>query len=90
MADPVPVDELAEAMFRMISDAQGLRKLKPNDVSKAMIERFGPERCTKDACKEAIRQLVDSGRCIYTYFGGSYIELPRPAVKEDDSCRRLN
>jgi hypothetical protein len=77
MAEPVTVDELAEAMFRMISDAQGVRKLKPNDVSKAMIERFGPERCNKDACKEAIRLLVDSGRCIYTYFGGSYIELPR-------------
>ena len=77
MAEPVTVDELVEAMFRMISDAQGARKLKPNDVSKAMIERFGPERCGKDACKAAIRQLVDSGRCIYTYFGGSYIELPR-------------
>jgi hypothetical protein len=77
MAEPVTVDELAEAMFRMISDAQGIRKLKPNDVSKAMIDRFGAERCDKDACKAAIRQLVDSGRCIYTYFGGSYIELPR-------------
>jgi hypothetical protein len=77
MADPIAVEELAEAMFRMITDAQGVRKLKPNDVSKAMIERFGPERCSKEACKEAIRQLVDSGRCIYTYFGGSYIELPR-------------
>jgi hypothetical protein len=77
MADPIAVEELAEAMFRMIADAQGVRKLKPNDVSKAMIERFGPERCSKEACKEAIRQLVDSGRCIYTYFGGSYIELPR-------------
>jgi hypothetical protein len=77
MAVPVTVEELVEAMFRMISDAQGVRKLKPNDVSKAMIERFGPERCSKDACKAAIRELVDSGRCIYTYFGGSYIELPR-------------
>jgi hypothetical protein len=77
MAEPVTVDELAEAMFRVISDAQGARKLKPNDVSKAMIERFGAERCDKEACKAAIRQLVDSGRCIYTYFGGSYIELPR-------------
>lgn len=77
MADPVGVDELAEAMFQMISEAQGLRKLKPNDVSKAMIERFGADRCGKDRCKEAIRQLVDSGRCIYTYFGGSYIELFR-------------
>ena len=77
MADPIAVEELAEAMFRMIADAQGVRKLKPNDVSKAMIERFGAGRCSKDACKEAIRELVDSGRCIYTYFGGSYIELPR-------------
>ena len=77
MSDSVSVEELAEAMFRMISEAQGLRKLKPNDVSKAMIERFGPERCSKETCKAAIRQLVDSGRCIYTYFGGSYIELPR-------------
>ena len=77
MADPMPIDELAEAMLRMVSDAQGVRKLKPNDVSKAMIEQFGPDRCSREACKEAIRQLVDSGRCIYTYFGGSYIELPR-------------
>ncbi len=77
MGDAVSVEELSETMFRMISEAQGLRKLKPNDVSKAMIERFGPERCSKETCKEAIRQLVDSGRCIYTYFGGSYIELPR-------------
>jgi hypothetical protein len=77
MGGAVSVDEVAEAMFRLISEAQGLRKLKPNDVSKAMIERFGPDRCSKETCKEAIRQLVDSGRCIYTYFGGSYIELPR-------------
>ena len=77
MADPVSSDALAEAMFRMVSDAQGVRKLKPNDVSKAMIEQFGPDRCSREACKEAIRQLIDSGRCIYTYFGGSYIELPR-------------
>jgi hypothetical protein len=77
MGDAVSVDELAEAMFRMVSDAQGVRKLKPNDVSKGMIERFGPERCSKETCKQAIRELVDSGRCIYTYFGGSYIELPR-------------
>ena len=82
MADPVTVEELTEAMFRMIAEAQGLRKLKPNDVSKAMIERFGADRCSKDACKEAIRELVDSGRCIYTYFGGSYIELPQAEQRE--------
>jgi hypothetical protein len=80
--DPVTHDELTEAMFRMISEAQGARKLKPNDVSKAMVERFGADRCGRDACKVAIRELVDSGRCIYTYFGGSYIELPQAELKE--------
>ena len=49
-----------------------------------MIERFGADRCSKETCKEAIRQLVDSGRCIYTYFGGSYIELPRPEGETDE------
>ena len=81
MAQQLTVDELAEAMFRMISAASGVRKLKPTDVSKAMVEHFGADRCSKGLCKEAIRQLVDSGRCIYTYFGGSYIELPRPEME---------
>jgi hypothetical protein len=77
MPDPVSVEDVSAAMFQMIGEAQGLRKLKPNDLSKAMIERFGTDRCSKETCKDAIRELIDSGRCIYTYFGGSYIELPR-------------
>ena len=81
MSEPLSVNEVAEAMFRMISDAAGVRKLKPTDVSKAMIQHFGADRCSKELCKEAIRELVDSGRCIYTYFGGSYIELPQAEQK---------
>jgi hypothetical protein len=38
-----------------------------------MKDKFGADRKT---CKEAIRLLMDSGRCVYTYFGGSYVELP--------------
>jgi hypothetical protein len=30
----------------------------------------------KKTCKGAIKVLIDSGRCVYTYFGGSYIEIP--------------
>jgi hypothetical protein len=72
MAD-VTTEQLADAMYEMIKDAQGQKKYKATDLQKAMIERFGVEK--KD-CKLAIRSLVDSGRCIYTYFGGSYIEIP--------------
>jgi uncharacterized protein with gpF-like domain len=63
------VDEIADAMFKMVKEAQGIKKLK------AMIQMFGDE-VDKKACKAAIKQLIDSGKCVYTYFGGSYIELP--------------
>lgn len=76
MTEPVSVEELAEAMYRMVREATGVKKLKPTDLTKMMIEHFGGERCSKEACKQALRLLMDSGRCVYTYFGGSYVELP--------------
>jgi hypothetical protein len=46
------------------------------DLTKAMIEKYGSDACDKALCKLAIRELIDSGRCIYSYVGGSYITLP--------------
>jgi hypothetical protein len=77
MTQPVNVEELAEAMYRLVKETVGVKKLRPLDLTKKMIEHFSPERCTKDACKEALRLLMDSGRCVYTFYGGtSYVELP--------------
>ncbi len=77
MADgPVPVEEIAEAMFAMVKEYAGKKNLKAGDLTKAMVAKYGDGRCTKDDCKKAIRQLMDSGRCVYGYFGGSYIQLP--------------
>jgi len=70
------VEEIADAMYKMVEEATGLKKLKPMDLTKAMLQLFGDE-VDKKMCKAAIRQLVDSGRCVYTYFGGSFLELPR-------------
>ena len=71
-----PVEEIADAMFAMVKDAQGLKKLKPMDLVKAMIQLYGAEGVDKKMCKDAIKIIINSGRCVYTYFGGSYIELP--------------
>jgi hypothetical protein len=76
MAEPVSIEELAEAMYRMVAESVGGPKVRPPDLTKSMIERFGPERCNKESCKQALRQLMDSGRCVYTFYGGSYVELP--------------
>jgi hypothetical protein len=77
MSETMSVEAVAEAMFEMVQANHGKRNLKPMDITKAMIEKFGPERCDKDLCKKAIRSLIDPGRCIYSYFGGSYITLPQ-------------
>jgi len=69
------VEEVADAMYNMVKDAQGQKKLKPMDLTKAMVAMFG-DQVDKQTCKGAIKQLIDSGKCVYTYFGGSFIEIP--------------
>ena len=76
MSEEVSVDEVAEAMFQMVKQYHGKKNLKPMDLTKAMIQKFGDDRCDKKTCKQAIRQLIDSGQCIYSYVGGSYVTLP--------------
>lgn len=71
----VTSDQVADAMFEMVKEYQGRKKFKASDLTKAMIQQFGDE-CDKKMCKAAIRSLMDSGRLVYTYFGGSYIEMP--------------
>lgn len=69
-------EQVADAMYEMVKEYQGKKKFKASDLSKAMMEKFGEAECDKKLCKNAIRILMDSGRCVYTYFGGSFIELP--------------
>jgi hypothetical protein len=77
------VEEVADAMYRMVKDAFGVKKLKPMDLTKAMIGLYGDE-VDKKLCKEAIKELINSGRCVYTYFGGSYIEIPHKEGAAND------
>jgi ATP-dependent protease HslVU (ClpYQ) peptidase subunit len=72
----VTAEQVADAMYDLVAEYQGKKKFKAGDLTKAMIEKFGEDQCDKKLCKLAIRQLMDSGRCVYTYFGGSYIEVP--------------
>ncbi len=75
MSDMVSVEEVADAMYKMVKDAMGQKKLKPTDLTKAMIHVYG-DRVDKKLCKGAIKELMNSGRCVYTYFGGSFVEIP--------------
>jgi len=80
----VRIETLADDMLALVRECTGKRKLKAGDLTKAMIAKHGEQACDKEACKKAIRILIDSGQCVYTYLGGSYIELPH--VDGDPAC----
>ena len=83
MAEQVPVEEVANAMYKMVKDSMGQKKWKATDLTKAVVELFGEEKCDKKLAKLAIRELMDSGRCVCTYFGGSFIEIPHKEGAEN-------
>jgi hypothetical protein len=72
----IPIETLAEEMYQMLAECAGKKNLKAGDLTKAMIAKHGEQACSKDDCKKAIRMLIDSGRCIYSYLGGSFIQIP--------------
>ncbi len=76
MNEVVSLETMAEEMYEMVAECHGKKSLKAGDLIKAMQAKHGAESCSKEDCKKAIRILIDSGRCTYTYVGGSYIVLP--------------
>jgi len=70
----LPKEELVEFIFKMVDAAQGKKQLKAMDLHKAVL-KVHPDQ-NKNDIKFAIKDLIDGGRCVYTYFGGSYVEIP--------------
>ena len=66
--------ELVEFVYDMVLKAQGKKQLKAMDLQKAVLKAH-PDQ-DKTMVKFAIKELIDGGRCVYTYFGGSYVEIP--------------
>jgi hypothetical protein len=75
MADSVTVEELADSMYKLVEEYTGKRKFKAQDLVKEVVQKYGEDIVSKKDGKQAIQLLIDSGRCVYTYFGGSFVEL---------------
>jgi hypothetical protein len=75
MADKVTVEELADSMYKLVEEYTGKRKFKAQDLVKEVIQKYGEDIVSKRDGKQAIQLLIDSGKCVYTYFGGSFVEL---------------
>ncbi|MGA7579474.1 MAG: hypothetical protein ACLP7A_08575 [Desulfobaccales bacterium] len=67
-------EELVEFIYNLVKSVQGKKQLKAMDLQKAVLKEH-PDQ-DKTMVKFAIKDLIDNGRCVYTYFGGSFIEIP--------------
>ena len=67
------MEELCDAMFKMVEADSGKVRYKPRDLEKAMKKEFS---ASKQECKAALKNMMDSGRLVYGYYGGVSIELP--------------
>lgn len=72
----VDLNQVAEDMFKMVEKDRGTKKYKPGDLFKAMMINYEGEGISKKDCKNAIRILIDSERLNYTYFNGTFVEIP--------------
>ena len=82
MADPT-MEEVSAAMLKIVKDATAVKKkLKAMDLIKAVRQLY-PD-VDKKLAKNAVKNLVDTGQCVYTYFGGSFVELPHREASAND------
>ncbi len=66
-------NELKQKIYDLVEKSMGKKKLKQSDIEKKISEEAG---VTRQEVKEALRELIDEGKLIYTYFGGSFVEIP--------------
>lgn len=64
--------ELQKKIYELVEKNQGKKKLKPKDISNAM----EAEGATQAETKAALRELIDGGKLVYSYFGGTAVEIP--------------
>ncbi len=79
----LPKEELVEFIYKMVEAAQGKKQLKAMDLQKAVLKAHPDQN--KNDIKFAIKALIDGGRCVYTYFGGSFVEIPH----EEGAAKKL-
>jgi hypothetical protein len=71
--DDMDKEEVKKKIYELVEKSVGKKKLKSSDIQKTISADLG---ITRDDVKAALKDLVDAGTLIYTYFGGSFVEIP--------------
>jgi hypothetical protein len=60
----------------LVKEYAGKKRFKPIDLVKEMERDFAAEGLTKDDIKGVLKDIMDEGKLIYGYAGGSFLTLP--------------
>ncbi len=66
-------EELKKIIYELVEKSMGKKLYKPGDLFKKLEKEHG---VSKAEAKAALRELMDAGTLIYSYKGGSYVEIP--------------
>jgi len=67
------MDEIKAKIFSKVEAYAGKKQVKAPSLTKEVMADLGVD---KKEVKAAIKELMDEGKLVYGYFGGSTIELP--------------
>jgi len=73
---------VADAVYELVKENYGKKKFRPTELQRAMAAQFEVDKIDKKTFKEAMRLVIDSGKLIYTFYSGTYVELPHEEKAE--------
>jgi len=81
MSEPTAA-ELADAIFEMVKENYGKKKFRPTELQRAMAKKYEVRKLDKKLFKAAMREVIDTGKLIYTFYSGTYVEMPHEEKAE--------
>ncbi len=79
------LEEIKDFIYKTIKSTAGQKKWKPMDLHKLCIEKWGEDNYNKRKDgKKAMNDLVKEGKLVWTYFGGSFLEVPHKEGASND------
>lgn len=69
-------NKLKDQIIKLVKEYDGKKRFKPIDIVKEMERDFAADGLSKSEIKGTLKEIMDDGKLIYGYAGGSYLTLP--------------
>ncbi len=75
--DDVTIEAIEEEMYQMVLATEKAKVLTPSDLVQTMMAKYRDRGVKRKDCKMALRQLIESGKCVYGYYVDTYVTVPQ-------------